>query len=343
MQSIQNGALYLDNILIIDVRSPSEYHAYHIEGAINMPLFTDDERAEIGTAYKKESTSAAKKIGLKHIAYKIEEMGQSIIDYSETYDKIIIYCQRGGMRSGSLVSLMNTLDLMNVYQLEGGIKGHRQYIDSELKDLIASKTFVTLHGLTGVGKTKILRALDEKHLVLNYEEMAQNAGSVFGNILFRGPAPSQKQFEEMCFYKLKKNPSTHVFIESESKRVGSILIPDPYMQALEDGHHILIETSIENRIENLMDDYACETYDPLKEAILKLKKRLSNEVVEEYLGYIDKGQLDLLVENLLLHYYDPLYNYSIEKYTYDQSIFYKHINDAIEKVDRLYTERILNA
>lgn len=343
MQTVNNTELYEDGVLIVDVRTPSEYDAYHIEGAINLPLFTDEERHDIGTTYKKRTPNRAKKLGMHLISTKIDSIGQSIIDYSDKYDKIIVYCQRGGMRSRSLVSLMNALEINNIYQLIGGIKGHRQFIDESLVQLMAEKTFVTLHGLTGVGKTKILNDLENNHLVLNYEVLAQHAGSVFGRILFTGTVPKQKQFEETLFTKLYKHPSQYVFIESESKRVGTIMIPDIYMTALLEGEHIYIDTSLENRIKNLMADYSNDDHGPLKEAVTKLKKRLSNEVVEKYIEYIDNNQLESLVEGLLLNYYDPLYNYSIEKYTYDEKIYYNDISEAVTYIETLFKERKLNA
>lgn len=336
MNEISQESIYASNQLLIDVRSPSEYLAYHIEGAVNLPLFTDEERAAIGTAYKQESTVIAKKLGTTYIANKIEMITHELIDYSLSYDRIIIYCQRGGMRSGSIVSLMNSLDFNNIFRLDGGIKGHRNYVMSELPKILANKDFVTIHGLTGVGKTKILNAMEEDYLVLNYEKLAQNSGSVFGNILFRGDSPTQKQFEEKLFFQIQ-NSAKHVFIESESKRVGSLLIPDEYMEKLETGEHILVETSIDNRIQNLIDDYSFDdNHAALKGALNKLRKRLGNDVTDNLIDYIDTNQLPKLVNYLLVDYYDPLYNYSINQYDYKKIINYKSINEVLEYIHTTY-------
>jgi len=341
-ETVTNDALYDGtNQIIVDVRSPGEYEVNHIYHAINIPLFTDEERAAIGTAYKKQSTFKAKKLGLTYISYKIESIGHQLLDLHKKYDRVIVYCQKGGMRSQSICDLMNALDI-TVFKLEGGMKGHRQYILDETAPLLSERTFVTLHGLTGVGKTKILEGIKEKGLsILNYEKMAQNAGSVFGTILFRGQPPTQKFFEEELFYLTKTSSSKYIFIESESKRVGGILIPDEYMNQLEIGKHILVETNLDKRTENLIEDYVVVNgHEDLITAMNKLRKRISNDKVDELIEYIKNDTLEPLVQYLLVDYYDPLYQYSINKYKYDYKINYKDINEAIEEIVDIYQKGI---
>lgn len=337
MKKTDNTTLYEDNIIIVDVRTTDEYDDYHIKGAINLPIFTNEERAHIGTTYKQESTSSAKKLGVKYISYKVEDIVNQLIDYSEKYRKVIVYCQRGGMRSGTIVSLLNAIGQGNIYQLENGIKGHRQYINEVLPDLIEKYEFITLHGHTGVGKTKILKRLDQMACtVLDYEKHAQNAGSVFGNIMYAGKAPTQKQFEEELFYILKSSSSPYAFMESESKRVGRVQIPDAYMKKMETGRHILVETYLEKRIANLLSDYeATDCQDELIECVDKLRKRIGNKQADELIHYINHDNLEALVAYLLTDYYDPLYTYSIDKYDYEKVINYKEIEEVVNYISEL--------
>lgn len=322
-----------ENKVIIDVRSPSEYDEYHIHGAINVPLFSDEERAEIGTIYKKVSSDEAKKVGARRIAVSFAGIVDKLIDLCNEYENVIMYCHRGGMRSKSITALLNALDFSNVFKLDGGIKRHRNYVMQNAKDELALKEFVVLHGLTGVGKTKLLLKLEEKSVdVLDYEGLANNAGSVFGNILYREMQPNQKQFEESLFYKVKTSRSKYIFIESESKRVGSVHIPDEYMEKLNDSIHVLITADVKTRVSILIDDYHYEdNHDALVLCINKLRKRLSNEKADYLIELTRKNELEELVEILLVDYYDPLYDFSIQKYLpYDYTIVNVKLDDTTD-------------
>ncbi|MBN2795867.1 MAG: tRNA 2-selenouridine(34) synthase MnmH [Clostridia bacterium] len=331
---VKNQALYQNSTLIVDVRTVEEYDQYHIEHAINMPIFTHQEREHIGTVYKNQSQLEAKKLGVKYISYKIENIMNQLIDLSENYHQVIIYCQRGGMRSGTVVSLLNAVGQGNVFQLEDGIKGHRQFLIESLPDLFKKKTFITLHGHTGVGKTKLLNILEDNNLlVLDYEGIAQNAGSVFGTVMYQGTPPSQKQFEEKIFDLLMRSNQEYAYMESESKRVGTVIIPTEYMDKMTEGRHILIETTLNNRVVNLIEDYKpSDNHEALIKCVNHLRKRISNQKADELIENIQKNQLDQMVSYLLTDYYDPMYQYSIDQYQYDLKLFYKNINDIIEQL-----------
>jgi len=339
---VSNKALYEDiHQVIVDVRSPKEYRENHICGAINIPLFSDQERSHIGTTYKQKSTTEAKKLGMTYISTRIEHIGHQLIELAEQYDRVVIYCQRGGMRSQSICDLMNALDV-KIYRLKGGMKGHRQFISDHLGRLFEKKSFITLHGHTGVGKTRILESLKDSGLdIINYEALAQNAGSVFGNILFSEEPPTQKYFEELVFHSIITAKSDYIFIESESKRVGTVLIPEICMQQLEIGKHILINTSVENRVKNLIDDYGeNRDHEDLIAAINKLRKRISNNKADELIDYVSKNQLSPIVNYLLVDYYDLMYQYSIDKYDYNHVIEYKDINEATKVILDIYKKGI---
>ncbi len=336
MNIITDDELYaLKNKIIIDVRTSGEYDEYHIEGAVNVPLFTDEQRAEIGTTYKKVSSDAAKRLGAKLITLRFSEIVDQIMDYSQEYDHVVMYCHRGGMRSKSITALLTALDLKNIYKLEGGIKKHRNYVMLNTQNALDKKKFIVLHGLTGVGKTKLLQKLESKEFdTIDYEGVANNAGSVFGNILYKEKQPNQRQFEESLFNLVKTSKSDYIFIESESKRVGSVHIPDEYLEKLDSSFHVLVTADIKTRTSILVDDYVC---DDENKAVIKcinlLRKRLSNEKADYLVDLAEKNELDELVEILLLDYYDPLYNFSIDKYKpYDYTLVYDELNDTTDRL-----------
>lgn len=339
MHIISQAAIYETvNQIIVDVRSPGEYEAYHIQNAVNMPLFSDDERIKVGTAYKQVSSLEAKKLGMTYTANKLDFWMNQIITWTENYDRVILYCQRGGMRSKSLVALFNSIGFEQVHQLEGGIKAHRQYISDVLPEILEEKTFVVLHGHTGVGKTLLLKALDQVDIgVLDLEKMAENAGSVFGDIMYPDKSPSQKQFEEKLFYHLIYSKTSFIFTESESKRIGHVSLPEWMMTKMVEGKHILIEADLEVRTNNLISDYDVSgKEEALIHCVEMLRKRISNEKADELIEAVKKNNLNYFVSTILPLYYDPLYQYTINKYTYDFKINFLNLKQATEELQAVY-------
>jgi len=332
--------------IIIDVRAPKEFLEASIPGAINLPIFDDMERSEVGTAYKQIGKEEAVELGVKLVSPKLEAMTKTIMSYAKEYDKVIIYCWRGGMRSESICKLMQTLIKGSVYQLDGGFKAYRKFVMDYNENNISSKKFIVLHGLTGVGKTRILVGLDElKYPILDLEGLANNAGSVFGNILYPKKQPTQKDFEALLFETVYFADTDYFYVESESKRIGAVSIPETYMAEMSKGIHILISTTtVDIRMDNLILDYK-ENIDD--ESIIKclnhLRKQLSNDTVDNLIEMLNDGKLDQLVKILLVDYYDPLYKYSIEKYEpYDYKVEYAKIQGAVDEIAGLYETIIAN-
>jgi tRNA 2-selenouridine synthase len=340
MNQIDNEALYnQSDLVIIDVRTATEYEVNHIFNAINLPVFNEEERHQIGITYK-ESKVKAQKLGLEYLQTRLHNLLSDLIDKAIAHKQVIVYCARGGMRSGSIVSLLNSMGYDNVLQLKDGMKGHRAYMERSWSSLVDSKTFVVLHGLTGVGKSKLLR---HSHAdILDLELHAKNAGSVFGYIMFDEKAPSQKYFEESLFYHIKTSDSKYIITESESKRIGRVLLPNILMDSFKSGYHILVTTSLSNRIDNILDDYLNNDEEVLISCINKLRKRISNQKADELIEMLKCGKLKLLVEYLLVDYYDPMYNYSIEQIKYDHYIEYKTLDDAYSTLN-FTIERLKNA
>ena len=330
-------ALKLKNTIFIDVRTEKEYKDDHILNAYNMPLFNNDEYCEVGTIYKKEGKHQAIDKGFDFVSPKLKDMYKVAKELSSEYEHIVIYCSRGGMRSSSVANLLISIGI-DLYKLEGGYKSYRNYVLDYLNSIMTKKEFIVLHGLTGVGKTELLVELNKNNIdIIDLENMAKNSGSTFGFITYNEKPPSQKNFETKIFEALFFSKSDYIFIESESKRVGHVLVPNEiYEGIVRDGYHILIECDMQDRVKRLCKDYIYdrdeENIEGLKKCINTFRKRMGNKTVDEFLNLINNRSYEELIERYLVSYYDPLYTHSIEQYKYNDIIKYKDINDTIRKL-----------
>lgn len=304
-------ALDLPKPLFVDLRSPIEYEAGHIPGAINIPIFEDEERALIGTIYKEKSPELAVDEGFSVVAPKLPEIQQRIKKLSKDFN-VVLYCWRGGMRSQAISQVLAMLG-NNHYRLSGGYKSFRQYV----LDFFASpfpQEIVVLHGLTGVGKTEFLAKLSASGLpAIDLEGLAENRGSVFGHVGM-GKAPSQKQFDGLLFtscWRFKNSP--RIMVECESKRIGKIFLPETFFAAMQKGRRVLLYDHMENRITRLIDTYTLEANPDnlakLTASLEKLRERLGNAKVANLLTALQDKQYRAVVYQLLIDYYDPLYKY----------------------------------
>lgn len=326
-----NELLNEKNYILIDVRSPQEFMLEGISGAINIPILLDDERAEVGTAYKQTSPESAKILGIGFISKRLPEIFQEINALSKKYKKIIFYCARGGMRSGSISSLFASLGY-KVFKLNGGYKSYREYILKEIPVLNEGVKYVIIHGKTGVGKTKLLNSLENKGFsVLDLERMADHKGSFFGGLCEKRPQ-SQKRFESLLYDFFSKNNPKYVIAESESKRIGNVYVPESIYHSLLQGEHILADTTIEHRIKIVMEDYTNTDKKAIEECILKLQRYASKEYVSTLLQLLEEGNLPEISKLLMTDYYDSLYQKSIDKYDFENVAFYEDIPEGTEKV-----------
>lgn len=333
---IEIKQLLMGSYTIIDVRSPSEYQEFHIPGSTSLPLFSDEERAMVGTFYKQKSKEDAIQLGVTILSRKLPELYERIKELSrKTRNKpLVVYCWRGGMRSRTIVSIAGMLDI-DTLQLSGGIRSYRQLISEELNEALhRNKKYIVLEGLTGTKKTEILEELELLgYPIINLEQLASHRGSIFGHI---GLQPrSQKEFESLLYLRLgqiKEFP--YYIIEAESKRVGRIVVPDFIMEGKELGVRIHIDMDIEKRSKTICDTYKLEeNTEEFKDAILRLNKRLSKETFTEILRLLDIGDNQSVVELLLKEYYDPKYDYASQKYnTPVHSIYIQSLEDGINQV-----------
>lgn len=327
----------IDNneFIFIDLRSPKEYNEDTIPHAINIPLFTDDERDEIGYVYKHVDKKEAKLLGLKYASYKLVDIYLEIKKYIDKNKKIALFCYRGGMRSSSIANILSIMG-MRVFLINGGYKSYRNYVLTTLEKVIGNKNFIVLHGYTGVGKTILLNMLeDNREPVINLEKLANNSGSVFGNIPLEQKTTNQKEFESKLLYILKKIDKKYIFIESESRRIGKIILPEILMQKINEGKHLLLKSSIESRIRNILLEYVKDNCNNNKliSSVKMLNKRLGNKIIDDLVEKIKDKDYEKVIEYLMLNYYDPLYEYSIKKIKkYDKIIEYYDLSYAMNKL-----------
>ena len=300
---------------IIDVRSPAEYAEDHIPGAINCPVLNDAERARVGTLYKQVNPFEAKKVGAalvaKNIALHIE---QQFLDKPRAW-KPLIYCWRGGNRSGAMTHILSKIG-WHAEQLAGGYKTYRTHVIAALAESPKHYTFNVICGTTGSGKSRLLQTLaDEGAQVLDLEKLAAHRGSVLGNLPTE-PQPSQKAFESSIWETLQHfDPARVVFVESESKKVGKLSVPEALMDNMRSSPCVTLSLSHPNRVRLLMEDYAHFVRDPdfLNERLNRLIDLHGRAKIAHWHELALSGKMDVLVEALLVDHYDPLYLRSIHR------------------------------
>lgn len=284
--------------LLVDARSPKEFLHSHLIGALNFYALSDKEHEEIGTIYKKNQAEAK----AKGASYICQNMSKHILDITQRIrigEKIGIYCSRGGLRSKSIAVILSELGY-RVVRLKGGFKAYRsflmQYFENE-----SNLIFFALCGNTGCGKTELLELLPHK---LNLEKMANHLGSSFGDIL--GVQPTQKAFEAELFHVLN-DLKDFVFIESESRKIGEIILPLKLYESMQKAVKIHCFCSLENRIKRIQKIYQ-EKMTPLKfqECLAKISPYISVNFRQDLLKSYEKEEWQRLII-LLLKYYDKTY------------------------------------
>lgn len=334
MNKIINYKDIKDNYVLVDARSPSEFEECHIPSSVNIPLFDDEQRKIIGTVYKQESIEKAKVLGLEFGSKILPNIYKKILELKKQYKNVVIYCARGGMRSGAVCSLLNAIGA-NVWQLKEGYKGYRAVVNEELPIIHEKIDYIVIHGLTGVGKTDILQRLEEKGFdVLDLENAANNRGSLLGDVGLGGKR-SQKQFESLVYEKLRKRKTDNVFIEAESRRIGNIIMPEYIPNTMKKGRHILVESSLNVRAERIVSEYIKipNSKTELIENIKKIKRYMSGNVVDEILNMVEKEEYLEAAKELMIKYYDPMYKHTQDTYNYDLIVNSDRIEDACKDIE----------
>lgn len=319
--------------IVIDVRSPSEYNHAHIPGAYSLPLFTDEERAIVGTAYKQESREVAIKHGLDFFGPKMKKMVEEVESLvqkqqSESQDpkfktlhpkNICIYCWRGGMRSGAVSWLLDVYGF-KVHTLIGGYKKFRSRVLETFKLPFDLKI---LGGYTGSGKTEVIKELGKagEH-VIDLEDIANHKGSAFGNIGLQAQ-PTQEMFENVLSIRLRtlryesgnngpnSNPQliidhSPIWLEDESQRIGLINLPNDLWQTMRRSTLYFLDIPFEERLSHIVEEYGCLDKEKMIEAIMRIKERLGGLEAKRAIEFLNE---DNTIESfrILLKYYDKWY------------------------------------
>jgi tRNA 2-selenouridine synthase len=290
------------------VRAPKEYKQGHIPQAVSMPLFTDEERAIIGTLYKQIGRDTAVEKGLELVGPKLASFVSQAKEFAPD-KRIVVHCWRGGMRSGSMAWLLSMAGF-RVYLLEGGYKAFRKYFLNILE--VGLPHLKVLGGPTGAGKTDLLLEMQAQGIqVIDLEGLAHHKGSSFGAIN-QAPQPTTEQFENELFIKLSEfDLSQPIWLEDESKLIGTVHLPNALYKQMQQVPVYVLNISLEERIDRLVADYThCEKH-LLEEALLRIKKRVGPQNVKAAQEALALNDFRTVAE-IVLQYYDKAYAYGLE-------------------------------
>lgn len=295
--------LFMKEQSIIDVRSPEEFRRGHIPGARNIPLFSDSERAIVGTVYKQKSKQAAIDLAYKYVTPKLQWYVDEAIKISNN-GSLVVYCWRGGMRSKSFTDHLIDNGLYNVSRVIGGYKAYRNYV---LTNFARPYRINVLGGYTGSGKTHILAELSKLgEQVIDLEKLARHKGSAFGGIGQKSQ-PTTEQFENDLFHQIRIFDSERdIWVEDESHSIGHVVIPLPFFKQIREGKLFFIDISVEERIKLLVDEYSALDKTQLADAINRISKRLGGLNKQLALSALNDNNFSQ-VARIALQYYDKSY------------------------------------
>jgi len=319
------------NFPVLDVRSPGEYNHAHIPGAHNLPLFTDEERKIVGTAYKQQSREAAIKIGLGYFGPKMREMieyVEALVSANSIYagtKQLLIHCWRGGMRSAGVAWLFDLYGY-KVYTLSGGYKSYRSWV---IETFSLPFPFTILGGYTGSGKTYALDELEKKNMaVINLEKLACHKGSAFGDIGMPDQ-PGQEMFENLLSHELRAlfkgntdmqtGNSSPIWLEDESQRIGQINLPHTLWGTMRRSPIFFIAIPFEERLKHIVQEYGNLDKEKMSKGIVRIQKRLGPMETKTALQMLETSDIESCFR-ILLTYYDKQYNKALNNREQLQSL-----------------------
>ncbi|WP_052464944.1 tRNA 2-selenouridine(34) synthase MnmH [Geoalkalibacter subterraneus] len=299
--------------LLIDTRTPEEFAEATIPGAVNVPLFSNEERARVGTVYHREGAAAARLLSVDLVAPRIPALVREVMGLcGDDRSSVIVFCWRGGERSRAVATFLRLAGI-SARQLEGGHKAFRAYVRQYFERGQWGRLLV-LRGLTGVGKTRFLLKLrDRGHPVIDLEGLANHRGSAFG-ALGCAPQPSQKMFEALLWDELRHvGLEGYALAEGESRHIGKCRLPAEVYASLQEETSLWLHASAEVRVKRLLEDYPAveQCRDQFRGPIQALRRRLGGERVARLLALLDEGDWENLAGELMLYYYDPLYRHTL--------------------------------
>ena len=301
---------------VIDVRSPGEYASGHIPGAVNIPLFDDSQRAEVGTIYRQEGNLKAVLRGIELAAPEMSLKLKGALSLA-CDGQLLVHCWRGGMRSEAMAWLFS-IGGITTSLLEGGYKSYRNFI---LEELAKPRRYILLGGLTGSGKTHILQRLaSENHQVTDLEDLASHKGSAFG-ALGQPSQPSTEHFANLLYHSLSEmNPESHIWLEDESRNIGTVFMPDSFFGRMQESPVVALMMSIETRLPRLLEEYSLFPPELIRASVLKISRRLGGDKTKEAIAAVDRNDFSTAIR-ITLEYYDRTYRYGLSKRNTGQIVF----------------------
>lgn len=300
---------------IIDARSEAEFALDHLPGALNWPSLNNAERHEVGTLYKQVSAFEARKRGAALVAANVAKHISTHVQDKPKHWQPLTYCWRGGQRSGSLSLVLSQIGF-GVTLLEGGYKAFRNAMLADIPRLLAGLRWQVVCGTTGSGKTRLLHALALAGAqVLDLEALACHRSSVLGALPGQ-PQPSQKHFDMRVWHALKQlDPTRVVFVESESKKVGNVAVPDSLMAAMRAAPCLNLVLPDAQRVALLLEEYDffVQNTAAFCERLTALTELRGHEVVKRWVAQVQGGHIASVVQDLLTQHYDPVYTQSMQR------------------------------
>ncbi|MDQ3196340.1 MAG: tRNA 2-selenouridine(34) synthase MnmH [Pseudomonadota bacterium] len=296
---------------IIDARSPAEFSDDHIPGALNFPVLSDDERAQIGLLYS-ASSFRAKKIGAALVARNIaQHLDTNFVDKPKAW-RPLVYCWRGGARSEAFTHVLRQVG-WNARRLQGGYKAYRRAVVADLQMLPADFDWRVICGLTGSGKSLLLQALAAHGAqVLDLEQMAAHRGSVLGQLPDQAQ-PTQKMFDSRVWSALRGfSDSKPVYVEAESRKIGNLRVPENLIAGIWLAPCVRLEAPIALRVQLLKNEYAhfLRNVPALNAKLQCLTALYGHVIIDRWVALAKNSEWDALVQELLERHYDPAYTRS---------------------------------
>jgi len=311
VKEIEFEEAYRKGFKFVDVRTREEFEEFRIPGAVNVPLFTKEEREKVSKVYYEKGEKEARLYALELVGPKLHQIVRELKKIKEENKNVAVYCWRGGLRSLAVAAIANLSGVV-VWRLKGGYRAFRNYILKRMEELLKDKEVVVVYGKTGVGKTRMLRELQEEGLpVIDLEGLAGHRGSVFGGIGLK--QPSQKMFDALVWQELERlKDSRFIVVEGESRKIGRLFVPEALWKKMVEGRKVQVELPLEERIKISMEDYGVDRFSPevYLEALKRIRKILGDEKFREIGKLIEEKRYPEAVRELMVNYYDKLYQRS---------------------------------